>query len=125
MWFTQLCNRIFPILLHEVTDGKPLHGGHIVYGMQLTQHCLGSCSNCAIRTKMLLPRLQKMCEFEEGECIVIFCWSFPSFGSVAHYQVVDLKKGELFSGEWSASEASSCTKPSDCQRFASRIPFKR
>mmetsp|Transcript_113224 Transcript_113224/g.320468 ORF Transcript_113224/g.320468 Transcript_113224/m.320468 type:complete len:574 (-) Transcript_113224:79-1800(-) len=124
MWLTQLCARIFPSLLNEVTNGRPLHETNMVYGMALTNHCLGSASNCTIRAHTMLPRLQRLAQFEEGECIWICCWSFPSFGSSARYQVIDLKKGELLSGKWSVSDAMSLAKPSDGEALARTFPLK-
>jgi len=124
MWFTQLCSRIFPALLHEVTGGKPLHECRLVYGMLVTNHCLGPASNCVLRAKHLVPRLQRVCQFEEGECIWIVCWSFPSFGKYARYEVIDLKKGQLCAGRWSTEDALALGKPSDCQGLASRLPLK-
>jgi len=122
-WFTQLCARIVPILLHAVTNGRPLHESHIVYGMHVTNLCLGSASNCAIRAKQLLPRLQRCVGFEEGECIFIACWSFPSFGSSSKYEVIDLKKGTLLEGTQTLQEALALRRPSDCKDFARKLPL--
>merc|ERR1712113_623941 len=108
---------------HQATNGRPLHESHIVYGMFVTNHCIGSASNCSIRAKQLLPRLQRKVEFEEGECIFVACWSFPSFGTTSKYEVIDLKNGTLIEGSQTIEDALSLRKPSDCEALARKLPL--
>jgi len=119
MWNSQLCARIFPALLHRATSGQQLHTLRMAWGMQLSNYCLGSATNCSLRCKELNPRLQRHCGFEAGEATCIMIDSFPSFGHSLTWEIIDLGADSVVaSGTLRLEEMQAITKPSDCQVMA-------
>jgi len=124
MWLSQLCFRLLPALLHEVIGGRTLSQANAFYMMELTRHVLGFWLNCSIRLKKMIPDVQRVCQFEEGEAFAIFCDSFPSLGRTANWQIVDFCAGRVASGAIDVKEALHIRKPSDTKLLLGNLGIR-
>jgi len=129
----QLPNRVMPMVLHKaLAHGAKARGekqppaslgqfvkeqnGWFGPGVPVLAWATGWVVNDSLRGNVLLPEMQKECNFEAGEFVHIVGHSFPIFGELynatSRWTIHDAKLGLIEEGKITVAEAIAVTRPS-------------
>ncbi|KAL1498735.1 hypothetical protein AB1Y20_014045 [Prymnesium parvum] len=128
----QLPHRALPVALHAATtlgaklrgeappeslaDFQRVLGGLFCPGIFMATWVSGWIVNDALRCPYVMNEMQKVCEFEPGEFILVIGHSFPLLagvtGAKSKFVIYDAKQGVLAEGSLTPHEAVAITRPS-------------
>jgi len=131
-WNFNVQNKVLPALVTEVmgkggpSDGMFHSSGDyiLIHSVLFMDALIANVRFDGLSSLTLLPEINRVCGFDEGECVLCWAGPFSTFVSLkeptASWKIVDSKTGVIKEGSYDMSMID-CKAPSDCKKLTAAI----